>query len=52
LTICQVTQIKEAYRKLKELISKGFHDNIDLVTPQQVGMDADGVDHFGNITYK
>jgi hypothetical protein len=47
-----VAQIKEAYQKLQVLMPEGFHENIDLISADEVGMDADGVNHFGNVTCK
>jgi hypothetical protein len=48
----QITEIDEAYAKLKSLLGESFHHDIDLVSSKDVGEDVNGVDHFGKVTCK
>ncbi|RDW76971.1 amidase signature (AS) enzyme-5 [Coleophoma cylindrospora] len=47
----EIDDIKNAYEILKEKLGESFHENIDLVSAKDVGEDAEGVDHFGDLTY-
>ncbi|KUJ15904.1 amidase signature enzyme [Mollisia scopiformis] len=47
----EIDDIERAYKVLGEKLGASFHENIDLVSAKSVGEDADGIDHFGDLTY-
>jgi hypothetical protein len=47
----QIREIQEVYKRLQGILGTCFHQNIDLVSPSDVGIDSNRVNHFGDITY-
>lgn len=46
----QIHDTQAAYKKPEGFLGSSFHQNIDLVSAHDVGMDSEGVDHFGDLT--
>jgi amidase len=47
----EIRETKDAYRKLKSILGKDFHDNVELISIKDASEDEHGFDHFGALMY-